>query len=87
MQALGQDENAEDNLIKLLQLNNENDFKSLAAATLNLGVMYYKQGKEQEAYENLQKHYEYSHNMGQMDMIDKSRINYGVCIGDWNIVN
>jgi len=25
--------------------------------------------------------------MGQMDMIDKSRINYGVCIGDWNIVN
>lgn len=49
--------------------------------------MYYKQGKEQEAYENLQKHYEYSHNMGQMDMIDKSRINYGVCIGDWNIVN
>jgi len=45
-------------LIKLLQLNNENDFKSLAAATLNLGVMYYKQGKEQEAYENLQKHYE-----------------------------
>lgn len=87
LQALGKDEEAEENLLNLLKLNNDNDYKSLAVATLNLGVMYQKQGKETDAYENLQKHYEYSEKMGQMDVFDKSRINQGVCIGDWNIVN
>jgi hypothetical protein len=40
LQALGKDEEAEENLLNLLKLNNDNDYKSLAVATLNLGVMY-----------------------------------------------
>lgn len=37
---MGNDDKAEDNLLKLFRVsNNEQEHKSLAAATLNLGVM------------------------------------------------
>jgi len=85
LQLLGEDEQAEENLIKLLTVSEqEKHYKSLADATLNLGVIYLRQGKQEESKNYIKKHYNFTQNLDQRGLIDQSRVNVGVTIGEWS---
>lgn len=78
-QTLGQDVSAEENLHKLFQVGLDNDeVLAQAGATLNLGLLYQKQGKHQQAVGYLEKHFELSRNVQNIPMEEEARVNLGL---------